>query len=133
MLLLLGAIFPHVHYTWFVPGTACGCGNPYPDGASAWYIGFAVVGSAVLVGYWMCAFWFCLARVSLQIGKDAVKPCPTPSEIEQQLRAQGYNPSIQDVMAIHLAKKAEQYENVALAVGWWALWTHIGHEARGRN
>jgi hypothetical protein len=47
----------------------------------------------------------------------AVKPIPSLAEIEAQLRAEGYNPSIQDVIAVEQHLKSERNEAALLAGG----------------
>jgi hypothetical protein len=47
----------------------------------------------------------------------AVKPIPSLGEIEAQLRAEGYNPSIQDVIAVEQHLKSERNEAALLAGG----------------
>ena len=47
----------------------------------------------------------------------AVKPIPSLAEIEAQLRAEGYNPSIQDVIAVEQHRKSERNEAALLAGG----------------
>ena len=96
--------------------------------------GLMFTGAMLFCVWALVAFWFCMIKLSFHIGQDAARPCPTPQEIEQQLRAQGHDPSVQDVMAIYQAKKTEQHENIGLAIGWFAMLQVIRHEAgRGRT
>jgi uncharacterized membrane protein len=96
--------------------------SPYLGGAGA-----MLVSATVAVIWTMVVFWFCLYRFLWHLGRNAVKPCPTPQEIELEMRARGYNPSLQDVMAVHTAKKREQYENIGLAAGAFLILRHFGH------
>jgi hypothetical protein len=115
--------------------------------SSGW--GAVRTGSAIWIGAlaFLILFWFFFLfigffvmwfKLGWGLTQNAMKPCPTPAEIEQKLRARGYNPSVADVMAVHTAAKREQYENVALA-GAWFVANHIlgdhmsaaGRAARG--
>jgi hypothetical protein len=84
--------------------------------------------------FWMFFLFIGFFKVWFGLGwgftKEALKPCPTPAEIEYELRARGYNPSIQDVLAVHAAAKREQYENVALAGGWFVANHLLGEHMR---
>ncbi len=82
--------------------------------------------------YWIAAALYLWTRLGWRVGTAAFTPCPTPAEIDAELRAQGFCPSLQDVMAVHAAAKRQQYENVAVAVAYLAVNLSIGHHARAR-
>ena len=126
--LVIGIFDRHRLFTWTILPADPSEGNYV---ASIWYFGFPIIGAVILVGYWCLAFLYLWLRLSAQIGRDAARPCPSPAEIETELRARGYDPSIADVMAVHAAAKREQYENLALVAGWFALNVDIGRRARG--
>jgi hypothetical protein len=59
------------------------------------------VGLIVLVGFWFLVGLGWYLRLVWRTTGEAMKPVPSLPEIEQQLRAEGYNPSIADVVALH--------------------------------
>ena len=62
----------------------------------------------------------------------AVKPIPSLAEIDAQLRAEGYNPSIQDVIAVEQHLKSERNE-AALIAGGLIVGLHVmAREAKGK-
>ena len=61
----------------------------------------------------------------------AVKPIPSLAEIDAQLRAEGYNPSIQDVIAVEQHLKSERNE-AALIAGGLIVGLHVmARQAKG--
>ncbi len=62
----------------------------------------------------------------------AVKPIPSLAEIEAQLRAEGYDPSIQDVIAVEQHLKSERNE-AALIAGGLIVGLHVmARQANGK-
>jgi hypothetical protein len=62
-----------------------------------------VLGLAVVI---LVVFWFLVGlgwylRLVWRTTGEAMKPIPSLAEIEQQLMAEGYDPSIADVVALH--------------------------------
>jgi hypothetical protein len=65
--------------------------------------------------------------------KVAVKPIPSLAEIEAQLRAEGYNPSIQDVIAVEQHLKSERNEAALLAGGMIVGLDLMARKANGKH
>ena len=130
-------ILMHDVFTHHQSFTGTGLKGSLHTGTAIW-----VGALALLISFWLfflfIGFFVMWFKLGWGLTADAMRPCPTPAEIEQGLRTRGYNPSIADVMAIHAAAKQEQYENVAVA-GAWFVANHImgqhmraaGRAARG--
>ena len=124
-LLGLSIPFPRVVlFHWTIIGADPSNGDYVPV---VWSFGFAVLGFAVLIGYWFCAAIFLWLRGMHRLGNEAHAPIPSLAEIERQLRAVGYDPSIADCVAIEQHLKSERNEK---AVVYGALL--IGGLAAGR-
>jgi hypothetical protein len=66
------------------------------------------------------AFWFLVGmgayfRLVRQTTRKAMEPAPTLAEIDQQLRAEGHDPSIADVAAMHQYLTSQRNEAALLA------------------
>ena len=59
------------------------------------------VALGVTVGFWFLVGMGCYLRLVWRKTGEAMKPIPSLGEIDQQLRAEGYDPSIADVGAVH--------------------------------
>src|SRR5664280_966571 len=62
-----------------------------------------VLGVALLIvaGFWFLAGLGYYLRLVWRTTGEAMKPIPSLAEIDQRLRAEGYDPSIADVVALH--------------------------------
>jgi hypothetical protein len=77
------------------------------------------------VGYYLRLVW--------QVTDDALRPIPPLTEIDQQLRAEGYNPSIADVVAMqqHLTS---QRNGAALTAGALVIGPQLlARQAQGKS
>jgi drug/metabolite transporter (DMT)-like permease len=68
------------------------------------------VGVVTLVVYWASVATFFYVRLVCRATDAAVAPIPSLAEIELQLRAEGYSPSIADVVAIEQHLKSQRNE-----------------------
>jgi hypothetical protein len=75
----------------------------------------------ILAGFWCLVGVGYYLRLVWQVTAEALKPIPSLAEIDQQLRAEGYSPSIADVVAIEQHLKGQRNESLltfgALVIG----------------
>lgn len=71
-------------------------------------------GLGVIVVYWVLAYTFWYLRLAHRTTQAVLKDIPTLQEIDWQLRQEGYNPTIQDCVAIEQHLKSERNENAVL-------------------
>jgi hypothetical protein len=96
----------------------------------------ATVVLAVSLGV-MVAFWFvggmgAYFRLVRQTTKEAMKPVPSLAEIDQQLRAEGHDPSISDLVAMH-GYLTSQRNEAALLAGALIIGPHLlARQAQGK-
>jgi len=72
-------------------------------------------GLVLLLGYWAIVCSFLYARAVLRLTGEATRPIPSLAEIEVELRRSGYNPTIQDVIAVEQHLKSERNEALLAA------------------
>jgi hypothetical protein len=89
-------------------------------------------GLIVIVLFWIAALCFCIFRSVWGLIGEATVQIPSPAQIEQQLRAEGYNPTLQDVLAVE--QHLRNNRNDAL-IGVGALWLALNsfHESYQRS
>lgn len=102
----------------------------YPIAHSATVVlGIALL---ILVGFWFLVGMGCYLRLVWRTTGEAMKPVPSLAEIDQQLRAEGYVPSIADCVALHQYLTSQRNEAAffagALVIGPQLL----AQQARGK-
>jgi hypothetical protein len=92
-----------------------------------------VVALGVLVAFWLLVGMCAYVRLIWRMMDEAVKPNPSLTAIDQQLRAEGHDPSIADVVAMHQYLTSQRNEAIvvtgALVIGPQLL----ARQARGRS
>jgi hypothetical protein len=101
---------------------------PISHGATV-VLGIALL---ILVGFWFLVGMGCYLRLVWRTTGEAMKPVPSLAEIDQQLRAEGYVPSIADCVALHQYLTSQRNEAAffagALVIGPQLL----AQQARGK-
>lgn len=114
------------HPYWFIVGAGiiiCIAG-----GASNGYL--TLLGAAMVCSPWIYFFRW-LIKVQSAALDQAMRPIPDPAQIDAQLRAEGYDPSIADVMALHRYLVQQRNEGL-LVTGGILLGSHyLANRARG--
>ena len=91
------------------------------------------IGLVILCGYWIPVAAFLYIRTVCRVTDQALASIPSLAEIELQLRREGYDPSIQDVVAVEQHLKSERNQSIvvlgALVIGPQLL----ARQARGES
>jgi hypothetical protein len=85
----------------------------YPLAHPATFI--LAVSLGVLAVFWFLVGMGAYLRLVWQTTGEAMKPVPTLAQIDQQLRAEGYTPTIADVVAMHQYLTSQRNEAAFLA------------------
>ena len=131
---LICVLVGYKHQNWQVFSWSISTGDP-AVGADPIVTNVNLLGLGwfTLGGYWFCAVVFCIVRSFHREMSKALKPIPSLQEIEQQLRAEGYDPSLQDVIAVEQQLKSERNE-AALTAGAIYLGTKLAaRQASGKK
>jgi hypothetical protein len=90
------------------------------------------VALGVLVAFWLMVGMGAYLRLVWRTTGQAMKPVPSLAEIDQQLRAEGYDPSIADVVALHQHLTGQRNEAAFLA-GALVIGPHLlARQAQGK-
>ena len=87
---------------------------------------------SIVVGFWFLAGLGYYLRLVWRTTGEAMKPIPSLAEIDQQLRAKGYDPSIADVVALHQYLTSQRNE-AAFFAGALVIGPHLlARQAQGK-
>lgn len=114
-----------------------GHGNPFasmenaPESAYTWVtIG---AGALIVLGtYWLWVFLIRWIRFTTGMVGEAAKPIPSLHEIDAQLRAEGYEPTLQDLLLVEQRLKSERNESAVLAGGSLIAMRSAARQANGK-
>ena len=87
--------------------------NGDPNSKNINYAGTYLWG--VVAGFWILVGFFAIIWSAHRAVGEAVKPIPSLQEIESQLRQEGYNPSLQDCLAVEARLKSNRNEAIVVA------------------
>jgi hypothetical protein len=98
-----------------VIGIAVGLPNTHHDIWGSFNL--AGISALVLVGFWSCvAFGAFMWAFHCQV-REAFKPVPSLAEIDAAFRAEGYDPSTADVVAMHQYLTSQRNEAALITGG----------------
>jgi hypothetical protein len=105
-----------------------------PASAPSPFVNVIVGCVSVLAFYWLFALCFLFLRAVHQNAKAAFTPVPSLQSIDAQLRQEfpGYEPTLQDLLAVETRLKSERNE-AALVTGGLLIGAHLAaHQAQGK-
>jgi hypothetical protein len=113
-----------------VIGIAVGLPNTHHDIWGSFNL--AGISALALVGFWSCvAFGAFMWAFHCQL-REAFKPIPSLQEIDAQLRAEGFSPSLADVIAVEQHLKSQRNEQLLIAGGIYAGIHLAARQASGK-
>jgi hypothetical protein len=92
---------------------------------------FYFAGLVLFFGYWFLAGMYCYLRVANRQFDAARAPLPSLQEIAAHLRAEGFDPSIADCIALQNQLKREKIEHGVIAGAMFVGPTLLARQARG--
>jgi hypothetical protein len=95
------------------------------------YAGTYLLGG--VVGFWMLVLFCGFLWTTDRALKVATKRIPSVQEIELQLRREGFDPSLQDVLAVEAHLKSNRNEGIVLAGALVLGAVALGRQASGKS